>query len=260
MMIKRKIVAIGGGENGRLLDDGVYASYNTAEIDKEIVELTGKSNPNFLFINHAMESLEIQESYFQTMKKIYGDIYKCNCDDLKTTDLYDNDKVKQKLEWADIIYEGGGDTEYMINLWKKTNFDQHIYNAWKNGKVISGISAGAICWFNSGNSDSNNEFGCLKCLDWLDFYVTPHANEDGRIESSINHLKKQEKVGIFLSNCCAIEIVDDNYKIIKSSNDAFAYLVFWKNNHLYKKELFKSGKITNLSIKNIRINDSLDLI
>jgi len=246
--MKNIIVAIGGGENGRVLEDGTYAPYNTTEIDKEIVKLSNKKNPNFLFINHAMPSLEIQESYYQTMKKIYGDMYNCNCDDLKTNELDENDIVMKKINWADIIYEGGGDTEYMINIWKKSGFDKTLFKAWQNGKVISGISAGAICWFNSGNSDSDKEFTSLSCLNWLDYYVTPHANEKGRIDSSIMHLKGNKRKGILLSNCCAIEIVDDNYKIIKSSKDAFAYLMLWKNNQLYKKELLAVGKLSDLDI------------
>ena len=68
-MKQKIIVAIGGGENGRMLEDRTFEPYNTKEIDKEIVKLANKTNPNFLFINHAMESLDIQESYFQTMKK-----------------------------------------------------------------------------------------------------------------------------------------------------------------------------------------------
>lgn len=248
MNIEKKIVAIGGGENGRILEDGTKAPYNTVEIDKEIVRLTNKDKPNFLFINHAMESLEVQTSYFQTMKNIYGDMYGCFCDILKSSELDDKEKVLEKLKWADIIYEGGGNTKYMIDLWNKTGFDKLLYQAWQEGKVMCGVSAGAMCWFNSGNSDSLGELTSLDCLDWLNFYVTPHADEEGRIESSINHLKDKKIPGIILSSCCAIEIIDDNYKIIKSSNDAFAYLMNWKDNKLYKKELPDSGKLEDLSM------------
>lgn len=143
--MKKKIVAIGGGENGRVLEDGTLVPYNTQNIDEEIVKLSNKEQPYFLFINHAMPSLEIQESYFKTMKKIYGDRFNCICKDLKTTELEDINKVKEKIEWADIIYEGGGDTEYMIGLWRKTGFDKFLYDAWNKGKVIFGISAGAVC-------------------------------------------------------------------------------------------------------------------
>ena len=46
----RKIVAIGGGENGHIRSNGTYTTYETKNIDKEIVALTGKENPNFLLI------------------------------------------------------------------------------------------------------------------------------------------------------------------------------------------------------------------
>lgn len=241
MKIQKKIVAIGGGENGRQLENGNFAPYNTAEIDKEIIKLSNKRNPNFLFINHAMSSLEIQESYFQTMKKIYGDIYKCNCDDLKTIELDDINCVKQKIEWADIIYEGGGDTVYMINLWKKKGFDKILYNAWQSGKVISGISAGAVCWFNSCNSDSSNneendQFSSVDCLKWLNLHITPHCEELGRHDSTKLQLKENRLIGIMLSNCSALEIIDEQYKFIRSDDKAFALKSYYnKDKYIEKK-------------------------
>lgn len=66
----KKIVAIGGGENGRCLEDGSQTLYETKLMDKEIIRLTGKEHPNYLFIAHAMSfSEEIQDSYYETMKK-----------------------------------------------------------------------------------------------------------------------------------------------------------------------------------------------
>ena len=248
-MKQKIIVAIGGGENGRMLEDGTFAPYNTKEIDKEIVKLANKTNPNFLFINHAMESLDIQESYFQTMKKIYGNQLNCNCIDLKSNELNDLSTVKEKITWADIIYEGGGDTEYMIKLWKETGFDKILYNAWKEGKIISGISAGAMCWFESGNSDTNDDFTSFDCLNWYNYYVTPHANEEGRIESTKKHLKEKNVVGILLSNCCALEIINDDYKILKSKEDAFALRTYWKNGKYYQEPIKENGKLTILNNK-----------
>ena len=46
----KKIVAIGGGENGRYLGNGKYREYETEPMDKEIIRLTGKESPNYLFI------------------------------------------------------------------------------------------------------------------------------------------------------------------------------------------------------------------
>ena len=72
----KKIVAIGGGENGRFLEDGSQTMYETEIMDEEIIKLTNKKNPNYLFLAHAMcFSDKIQDSYYETMKKIYGDKY-----------------------------------------------------------------------------------------------------------------------------------------------------------------------------------------
>ena len=70
-------------------------------------------------------------------------------------------KAVADVEWADIIYEGGGDTYDMINLWKDTGFDKILKQEWEKGKVMCGISAGAIAWFSLGITDDprfiNNE-------------------------------------------------------------------------------------------------------
>jgi dipeptidase E len=254
----RKIVAIGGGENGRILEDGTNADYETFEIDKEIVRLTNKEKPNFLFICHSFSfSKEIQDSYYDTMKKIYGDIFGCNCKHLRSDELDNIEKVKKKVEWADIIYEGGGDTDSMIKLWKKTKFDKILYKSWNDGKVICGISAGAVCWFNSCNSDvddSNTNFEVVKCLDWFNLFVTPHVNEKGRLESTKEQLKNNKMIGLLMSNRSAIEIIDDKYKIISSKfskkglKKPYIIKAYWDdNNNFIEQKLTNEIKFKNVN-------------
>ena len=50
----KKIVAIGGGENGRKMADGTFAPYETGPMDIEIINITEKTHPNFLFIAHTI--------------------------------------------------------------------------------------------------------------------------------------------------------------------------------------------------------------
>ena len=250
----RKIVAIGGGENGRIDENGKKLDYETFEIDEEIVKLANKEKPNFLFICHSFSfSLEIQDSYYETMKKIYGDIFGCNCKHLRSDELDDLNIVKEKLDWADIIYEGGGDTDSMIKLWKKTKFDTLLYNAWQEGKVICGISAGAVCWFNSCNSDSEEGFEIVKCLDWYNLFVTPHVNEKGRYESTKEQLKSNNMIGLLLSNRSALEIIDDKYRIInskyKKKNVKKPYVIksFWKNNKYVNQKITNEKQFKNIN-------------
>ena len=243
----KKMILIGGGENGRILENGKATPYETEIMDKEIIKLSIKKRPNYLFINHAMSfSDKIQEEYYQTMKRIYKDKFGCNCKDLKSYELNNIDIVNEKLDWADIIYEGGGDTETMIALWKKTGFDKKLYNAFLSGKVISGISAGAVCWFNECNSESDSAFKTVKCLNWFDLFITPHCDEKGRYESTKEQLKQTNKIGLMLSNRSAIEIVDDKYRILFSDdvddkNHPYVIKAYWENG------IYKEKYITNTS-------------
>lgn len=117
--MSRKIVAIGGGENGRIGSDGTKYPYETGNQDKEIIRLTGKVHPNFLLIAHS-QPLERQEGYFQVLKNIYGNMYGCPCKDLKSDKLTDKEYVQSLIDWADIIYE----------WWKYTRYDCFMEKHW----------------------------------------------------------------------------------------------------------------------------------
>jgi dipeptidase E len=241
----KKIVAIGGGENGRIGSDGIRLPYETGNQDKEIIRLTGKEHPNFLFIAHS-QPLEIQEGYFRVMVDIYEKKYGCICKDLKSDKLMDKEYVQGLVDWADIIYEGGGATEPMINLWKETGFDDVLKKAYESGKVMCGISAGAICWFNSGYTDDpklvDAEVNRIYALDLIDAYFTPHCQKEGKIKKVRNSLKYINKVGLLLSNCTAIEIIDDEYRIIKTKPieemfEPYAYKTYWSNDEMFEEEI-----------------------
>lgn len=248
----KKIVAIGGGENGRISSDGIEKPYETKEIDQEIIRLTGKVNPNFLFLGHGQISFPIENElrYIETMKKIYQDLLKCNfrcltIEELKT----DITKAKQYVEWADIIYEGGGDTPKMMDLWKHTGFDILLRKAWLQGKVVCGISAGAICWFSCGITDNpeylNLEINKVDGLGFVDAYLSPHCQKEGKRDRINRTLKQIDKVGISLSNCAAIEIIDNTYRIIKTKP------IVEKFEPYVLKSYYKDGELIEKDIKNL---------
>ena len=241
------IIAIGGGNNGRKLNDGTTEFYNTELIDREVVKATNKENPNFLFICHAIDCLELQEEYFETMKRIYGGRFKCNCRILRTSELLNNEITEEKLKWADIIYEGGGDTLSMIDLWKKSKFDKKLFNAYNDGKVICGISAGAVCWFNSCNSSYFNKFITVECLNWIDLYMTPHCNESGRLEYTKKALRDNNLLGIALSNQCALHIIGDMYRVLVSGNDAYCLKSYWDNGKYIEQRIEPSMEFKDIN-------------
>ena len=243
--MSRKIVAIGGGENGRTKRDGTVLPYETDRIDKEIINLTEKTHPHFLFLGHSQQTEENEERYFNVMKKIYGSMYGCECKTITKNDLNVNyENAKSLIDWADIIYEGGGDTVSMLKLWFVTGFDVLLRKAWENGKVMCGVSAGAICWFAYGNTGHpdyiGQEVNKLDALGFVNAYFAPHCHYDWRYESIKRSLKHIDMIGISLSNCCAIEIIDNSYRLITTDASnygfkAYGLKTYWKDG-TYKEE------------------------
>ncbi|MBR5279304.1 MAG: Type 1 glutamine amidotransferase-like domain-containing protein [Clostridia bacterium] len=259
--MKKKIVAIGGGECGRITKSGNKMPYETKEIDAEIIRLTEKKKPNFLFIGHAQSNEQNERNYFEAMSAIYENIFGCECKTILKSDLSSRNSeiIKKSLCWADIIYVGGGDTKGMLKLWSETGFDKLLQDAWLSGKVMCGLSAGANCWFNSCCSDSlklelnDNTAPMIDLygLDLLNAYFTPHCDYVSEYSNRLEHMKNalvnRDIVGIGISNCCAIEIVDNKYRLIccDASNygiEAYGVKAYYKNNEYFCEHIDKSDK------------------
>jgi dipeptidase E len=83
---------------------------------------------------------------------------------------------------CDIVYVGGGSTVNLLAIWRAHGLDSLLREAWTQGVVLAGLSAGAICWFEGGTTDS---FGPLSALNdglgLLRGTFTPHYDgEKGR--------------------------------------------------------------------------------
>ena len=64
------------------------------------------------------------------------------------------EQIRTKISSADIIHVGGGNTLLMMRIWRRLGVDHLLEAAYQDGTVLAGISAGSICWFDSGHSDS----------------------------------------------------------------------------------------------------------
>jgi peptidase E len=54
----------------------------------------------------------------------------------------------------DVIFVGGGSVANMVAVWRVHGIDDIMRRAWAAGIVLAGVSAGAICWFHGGTTDS----------------------------------------------------------------------------------------------------------
>lgn len=145
-------------------------------------------------------------------------------------EIFDLNYVQDIVNWADIIYEGGGNTLDMIHLWKTIKFDLILQKAWEEGKLMCGFSAGANCWFKDCSSDSLQlKYGphqpliSVECLGFIDGLFVPHCNEPGRYKSGREILLKKNSFSISISNGAALEIIDDKYRLIIGNKTDFGF-------------------------------------
>jgi peptidase E len=89
--------------------------------------------------------------------------------------------VRRSLLDQHVIYVGGGNTANLLVLWRMHGVDRIVREAWRRGVVLAGISAGMLCWFQGGVTDS---FGRLAALDdglgFLRGSACPHYDGEPR--------------------------------------------------------------------------------
>jgi dipeptidase E len=221
-----KIIAIGGGE---------LKDLDTLSIDEEVIKLTGRKNPKALFIPTASKDAE---GYCEVFKQVYGEMLGCKTDVLRLVkETLSLKEIQNKILGSNLIYVGGGNTLEMLETWRKLGVDNALKQAYERGIVLSGLSAGAICWFKYGLSDalrfadaSDKSLIRIKCLGFVNAILSPHhIRETHRDEGLIKIMETTPGVGIGLDDNCAIEIVDGTYRFIKSKENAGAKKIFYKN-------------------------------
>lgn len=85
---------------------------------------------------------------------------------------------QQQLLEQDIIFVGGGNTRSMLALWREWGVDTVLRQAYEKGIILAGVSAGAICWFEQGITDSMWPLGVLQGLSLLPGSCCPHYDTE----------------------------------------------------------------------------------
>lgn len=232
--MEKRIIAIGGGE---------IKNKTTLEIDRYVADLAkkhaGEKRANALFIGTASHD---SMPYFNSFRKTYTSVFDIKAEvALMVYGEMSVEKIQGKIEAADCIYIGGGDTVYMLEKWKETGVDKMIISAYEQGKIICGLSAGAICWFKDMYTDyeimrgQSSNYVLKKGLGVLDGAMCPHFNE--REQDFTDALKKGVINGAYcVENDCAIEFVDGKFSSVISAGGKAYYLTLDGENVL-KKEL-----------------------
>lgn len=133
----------------------------------------------------------------------------------------------------------------MMEKWKEYKVDGYLKDAYKKGIVLSGLSAGSICWFICGHSDSDSfikqgqwEYIRVNGLGLISAAHCPHYNEEGR-EGFDKMMQDESVTGIALEDNTALVEIDGKYHIIKSDEKRKAYIFKPTDNGINKEELYE---------------------
>ncbi|MBS0326970.1 MAG: peptidase E [Proteobacteria bacterium] len=157
----RRILAIGGG--GFLMED------QPSPIDRYLVQLIDRERPRICVIGTPSgDPPEMIDKFYAAFEPLG-----CICSHLAffrkpSPGSLPLANFAEPLLAHDAIFVGGGNTRSALAVWREWGLDAALQEAWLRGVLLSGMSAGALCWFERGLTDSCWGAG-LQMLDGLGF-------------------------------------------------------------------------------------------
>ena len=210
----RQIVAIGGG--------GLSTESDNLLLEQYLLKLANKESPKICFVPTASGD---SQSYIDRFDAAFAQL-PCIPSHLLLFRLHTADLRSFVLE-QDIIYVGGGNTKNLLALWKDWGLDTIIREAWEQGVILAGWSAGSICWFEEGVTDSfPGELRVLRCLGFLKGSNCPHYDGEPERKPSYHRLLAEGLIseGYAADDGVALHFLGTQLeKIISSRPHAKAY-------------------------------------
>ena len=218
----KQIIAIGGGGFGREIKD--------LKIEKYIVDQCKKEKPSICFIPTATGD---DAGYIDNFYKAFDSL---NCKTSHIDFFKRTINIEEHIDNQDIIFVGGGNTKSMLAVWREWELDKILLKAYLNGTIMSGVSAGAICWFEQGITDSWKEHqALLPCLGFIDGICCPHYDEEPERIPFVSKVLKLNEIEdcIAIEGFCALHVINDIPKYVVSfGNDSNSYKVSNKDNEI----------------------------
>ena len=225
-----RIVAIASGDLG-----------TTKVINEYAIKMINSTSRKVLFLGTAShDAVEYIENFSKTFRELGCEVRALQL----TAKEYSHEEIQEHISWADLIYVGGGDTIFMRNVWKKCGVDALLIEVYeKDTAVLMGISAGAICWFQCGGTDSElAEVKTGATYGWANDMLNIHGyafcpHYEDRVEDFATLLEEKTMSGFAFESDAAFVEENGTIYYIKSDEAAKAYLFAYQDGKYHKEEL-----------------------
>lgn len=227
-----------------LIGGANYQIKDSLKTDLDIIKESGQAKPKVLYIGAANKD-KIKN------KNVFKDYYESLNASVNFLDLYlatpTLEEVSLAFKESDIIYFAGGMTARLLAVSQKYNLSALILHSYAQGKIIAGVSAGAILLCSGGYVDNlaynygleTLNYGFKEALNIINGIFCPHYEIRGKI--TFNDFIKTTKLdGYALDDGVSLKIKDGYFTVIKSPSMG-AYRFLQQNDYLLEalKENFK---------------------
>jgi peptidase E len=205
----RQLIVLGGG--------GFSMEPNRA-LDRYFLAAAGRPRPRICFLGTASGDAEsYRYKFYEAMAGLDAQATHLSLFTPPVADL------ASFLLGQDAIFVGGGNTRSMLALWREWGVDAILRTAYDRGIVIGGISAGMICWFSWGITDSiPGALTPLRGLGWLPGTACPHYDGEAARRPAFHRLVASGAVpeGYAADDGAALHFVDESLQQVVSSQPA----------------------------------------
>jgi len=218
----RQVIAIGGGGFGRTQDSNL--------IEQFILDQTGKKNPKICFIPTATGDLD---PYIVNYYSVFS---KLDCDPSHISFFKRTIDLEEHILKQDAIFVGGGNTKSMLAVWKEWGLDLILKKAYEQGILMSGVSAGAICWFEAGLTDSwASELKMMECMNFIPGSCAPHYDEEPERRPATKKFLEDQSISFMygIEGGAALHFINEKPKLtVRFNENKQAYNVKINDNQL----------------------------
>jgi len=159
----------------------VYGNGMDKAFIRYVAELTEKKKPTICFVTTAAADNPMVIKLLE--QRIEGLSIKPRFLITFISSSPEQESFEEMIMSSDAVMVGGGNTLNMLGIWRAQGIDKILGKAYEKGIILAGGSAGSLCWFDGGYSDSRpKELSIISCLGFLPFSHSCHHNTGKRRE------------------------------------------------------------------------------
>lgn len=231
------------------ISDGDFAAHETLAIDRYVVELCRQlraADPHRA--GRPLRALIVptasgdSPTYYEAFRDVYGDRLGCETDVLYLIDDAGASRAEELVEWADLIYVGGGQTARLIDVWNDRGFRELLRRTASDRTVYTGMSAGALCWFSHGFANvaeggSSRVFELVTGVGLVDAVYSPHIDQERRLVEFVRCIRATGLPGYAGLTNTALVWRDGEVSVVTGGEDTYVLEARCLGNAVILREL-----------------------